>query len=161
MRKSFAVIAVVLFVSTGAAPAQTATPEALAAARTLVSTMKISDQFKGLLPGILLAIKPLLIQDRPETERDFDTNAPKFAEGAYASHLNAMIEAAATIYANNFTVDELRDMEAFYRKPVGQKVLEKSQALAQQMDQIGRDGSRKAAEDLRVRLAEIMRQKAK
>ncbi len=161
MWKSFAVIAVALLVSTGPAPAQTPTPEALAAARAVVQTMKISDQYKALLPGILLAIKPLLIQDRPETERDFDTSTAKMAEDAYASHFNAMIEAAAAVYANNFTIEELREMDAFYRKPVGQKVLEKSQALAQQTDQIGREGSRKAAEDLRVRLAETMRQKAK
>ena len=161
MSRVLTIIGVLLLASVGAASAQTPSPDAMAAARTLVHTLKISDQYKALLPAILLSIKPLLIQDRPETEREFDTNAPKVAEGAYAPHFNAMVDAAAKVYASNFTVDELREMEAFYRKPAGQKLLEKSQAIGPQVDQIGRDGSRKAADDLRVKLAEIMRQKAK
>jgi hypothetical protein len=56
-------------------------------------------------------------------------------------------------------VDELREIDAFYRLPVGQKLLQKSQAIAQQCIQIGQDASRKATEDLRMRLTELLRQK--
>ena len=160
MSKRLTIIGVLLLLSTCMASAQTPSPDAMTAARTLVHTLKLSDQFRALLPGILLSIKPVLTQDRPEMERDFDAMAPKIAE-SYAPHFNAMVDAAATAYASNFSVDELREMEAFYSKPAGQKLLQKSQAVAQQIDQIGRDGSRKAAEDLRVRLADVMRQKAK
>ena len=54
---------------------------------------------------------------------------------------------------------ELRDIEAFYRQPVGQKLLEKTPALTQQSNQVGQDASRRAAEDLRIRLTEALRQK--
>ena len=70
-----------------------------------------------------------------------------------------MVDSAASVYATNFTVDELREMDAFYRLPVGQKLLQKSQAITQQCIQIGQDASRKAAEDLRMRLTELLRQK--
>jgi hypothetical protein len=70
-----------------------------------------------------------------------------------------MADGIATIYANNFTAGELREIEAFYRQPVGQKFLEKAQAIAQQSMQVGQDVSRKAAEDLRTRLTEALRQK--
>jgi hypothetical protein len=56
-------------------------------------------------------------------------------------------------------VDELREIDAFYRLPVGQKLLQKSQAITQQGIQIGQDASRKAAENLRMRLTELLRQK--
>lgn len=160
MSKRMTIIGTLLLFSIGVASAQTPSPDAMSAARNLVNTLKLSDQFRALLPGILLSIKPVLTQDRPELERDFDTMAPKIAD-AYAPHFNAMVDAAAAVYASSFTVDELREMEAFYRRPAGQKLLQKSQAIAQQIDQIGRDGGRKAAEDLRVRLAELLRPKGK
>jgi hypothetical protein len=70
-----------------------------------------------------------------------------------------MVDSVASVYATNFTVDELREIDAFYRLPVGQKLLQKSQAITQQGIQIGQDASRKAAEDLRMRLTELLRQK--
>jgi hypothetical protein len=70
-----------------------------------------------------------------------------------------MVDNVATIYANNFTAAELREIEAFYRQPVGRKLLDKSQVLAQQSAQVGQDASRKAAEEIRKRLTEALRQK--
>ena len=37
----------------------------------------------------------------------------------------------------------------------------KSQAIARQIDRIGRDGGRKAVADMRILLAELLRQKGK
>jgi hypothetical protein len=130
----------------------------MSAARNLVNTLKLSDQFKALLPVILLNIKPVLVQDRPEIERDYNAMMPAIAD-AYTPYFNAMVDAAAKVYVNNFTIDELREMEAFYRKPAGQKLLQKSQEITQQIAQVGQDGGRKASEGLRLRLTELLRQK--
>jgi hypothetical protein len=99
-----------------------------------------------------------LTQDRPEIERDYDAMMSTIAD-AYTPYYNAMVDGIATVYANTFSVDELRQLEAFYRQPVGQKFLEKSPALRQQSAQIGQDTGRKATEDLRARLTELLRQK--
>ena len=92
-------------------------------------------------------------------ERAFDAALPKMAE-AYAPYYAAMIDAAAIIYANNFTLGELREIEAFYSRPAGRKLLERTQAIAQQTTQVGQDTGRKATEALRARLAELLRQTA-
>src|SRR3954452_7670856 len=70
-----------------------------------------------------------------------------------------MLEQAAIVYAANFTVDEMRQMEAFFRQPAGQKLVERWPGIAQQTSQIGQDVSRKAAEELRLRLTDALRQK--
>ena len=147
-----------LLLSIGAAAAQTPSPEAMSAARSLVTTLKLSEQYKALLPVILLGLKPALTQDRPEIERDYEAMMPTIAD-AYTPYYNAMVDGIATVYANNFSVEELRELEAFYRQPVGQKYLEKSPAILQQSIQIGQESSRKAAEALRARLTELLRQK--
>jgi hypothetical protein len=148
-----------LVLSIGASSAQTPSPEAMTAARGLVTTLKISDQYRAILPVILMGLKPALVQDRPEIERDYNAAMPMMAD-AYAPFYTAMVDAAATVYASNFTVDELREIEAFYQRPAGQKLLEKSQTLAQQSMQVGQDTGRKASEALRARLSELLRQKA-
>ena len=158
MSKRLMIIGVMLLFSISTAPAQTPSPEALAVARSLISTMKLTDQYKGLLPVILMSIKPAVVQGRPEIERDYDAMAAQIAD-AYAPYYSSMVDSAASLYASNFTVDELREIDAFYRLPVGQKLLQKSLAITQQSMQIGQDASRKAAEDLRIRLTDLLRQK--
>jgi len=158
MAGRFLFIASMFLFSVSASLAQTPSPDAMTAARSLVTTMKLSDQYKALLPGVLLGLRPALTQDRPEIERDYDAMMPMMVE-AFTPYYSAMVDGAATIYANNFTVAELRELEAFYRQPVGQKLLAKMPAIAQQSAQVGQDASRKAAEELRARLTEALRQK--
>jgi hypothetical protein len=152
------IVASLLVFSICAAPAQTPSPDAMTTARSLVTTMKLTEQYKALLPAILMTLKPALVQDRPEIERDYDAMMPMI-EDAFTPYYQAMVDDVAAIYANNFTLGELREMEAFYRQPVGQKLLEKTPAIAQQSNQVGEDASRKAADDLRARLTEALRQK--
>jgi hypothetical protein len=152
------IIATLLLFSICTSSAQTPSPDAMTAARSLVTTMKLPDQYKALLPAILLTLKPALVQDRPEIERDYNAMMPMI-EGAFAPYYTAMLDDVAAVYANNFTLGELREIEAFYRQPAGQKLLEKTPALAQQTNQVGLDASRRAADDLRARLTEALRQK--
>ena len=158
MSRRLLTIAGMLLFSVCASPAQTPSPEAMTAARSLVTTMKLPDQYKPLLPGLMMTLKPALVQDRPEIERDYDAMMPMIEE-AYKQYYTAMLNDVAAVYANNFTVGEMRELETFYRQPVGQKLLVKSQAITQQSNQAGQDASRKAAEELRTRLSEALRQK--
>jgi uncharacterized protein len=140
------------------AMAQTPSPEALTAARSLVTTLKLSDRYKALLPAILLSLKPALVQDRPEIERDYDAMTTMIAD-VYTPFYNAMLDNSATIYANTFTIDEMHQIEAFYRLPVGQKFLQTQQTIVQQSTEAAQDISRKAAEEIRARLTDALRQK--
>lgn len=158
MYRRLLIIAGMLLFSICASSAQTPSPDALTAARSLVTTMKLSDQYKALLPAILLGLKPGLVQDRPEIERDFDAMMPTIID-AFTPYYTAMVDGIAAVYANNFTAVELREIEAFYRQPIGQKLLEKAPVIAQQSIQVGQDVGRKAAEDLRARLTEALRQR--
>ncbi len=156
-RRLLMVVGILLCFTFGAS-AQAPTPEQMRVARSIVAAMKLPDQYKALLSAILFRIKPIVTQERPEIERDFDILATT-AGDAYTPYYNQMLEAAATVYAANFTIDEMRQMDAFLHQPVGQKLIEKWPAMAQQTAQIGQDISQKAAEDLKRRLTEALRQK--
>ena len=158
MVRRLLIVACLLLLSAPATRAQAPTPDAMAAARSLVNTMKLADQYKALLPAILLGLKPALTQDRPEIEQDYDAMMPMIAD-AFTPYYTSMVDGIATVYANNFTAAELREIEAFYRQPVGQKMLEKMPAISQQALAVGQEIGRKAADDLRQRLTEALRQK--
>jgi hypothetical protein len=106
----------------------------------------------------LLSLKPALTQDRPEIEQDYDAMMPMIAD-AFTPYYTSMVDGVAAVYASNFTAAELRDIEAFYRQPTGQKMLEKMPVVGQQALAVGQEIGRKAAEDLRQRLTEALRQK--
>jgi len=60
----------------GRAHAQTQPdPDTVAAAMELITTLRITDQFNLMLPSVLQTVKPLVVQGRPEIERDFDAVA--------------------------------------------------------------------------------------
>jgi hypothetical protein len=140
------------------ASAQAPSPEAMDAARKLVTTLKIADQYRAALPQLMLKLRPVVAQDRPEIEHDFDA---MIAPGSdiYAPFATAMIDQIAALYAASFTVEELRQIEAFYVQPAGRKLLEKSDARAQASAQIGQDVNQKAVDELKQRLTEALRQK--
>ncbi|HEY6578141.1 MAG TPA: DUF2059 domain-containing protein [Rhizomicrobium sp.] len=158
MYKSLAVLGALLLLSTSVARAQAPSSESMEAARKLVVTLRLPDQYRALLPGILLGLKRPLTQDRPEIERDFDALVPTVID-TYAKYYNGMVDDAAALYAKTFSADELRAIEAFYRSPAGQKYMLNSRAIAEQTRQIGEESSRKAADDLKARMTQALREK--
>jgi uncharacterized protein len=158
MYKSLAVFGTLLLLSTGMARAQNPSAETMEAARKLVVTLRLPDQYRSLLPGILLGLKRPLTQDRPEVERDFDALVPTVID-TYATYYNVMVDNAAALYAKYFSADELRAIETFYRSPVGEKYMQNFRMLAEQTRQIGDESSRKAADDLKERMTQALREK--
>jgi hypothetical protein len=63
------------------------------------------------------------VQNRPEVEKQYDAMMPTFQQQAM-QRVNELTDALATIYAQNFTVDELHAIAAFYQTPAGQKLNE-------------------------------------
>src|ERR1700676_343417 len=105
---------------TWAAPAPAQSPDAVAAAKELMATMKVVEQYKAIMPSLMKALKPAIVQNRPEVERDYDAFVPKLLDGMNA-RMNELLDTVAAIYARNFTAAELNEIIAFYRGPTGQK----------------------------------------
>jgi uncharacterized protein len=144
--------------TTAPAGAQSPSPDAITAAQELMTTMKATDQLKAILPIILQNLKPAIVRNRPEVDRDFDEVARHFMEG-FDARINEAIALTAAVYARNFSADELRELTAFYRTPLGQKMLQKlpvvmqeSMAVGQRFGQeIGREAGDHMVKELRKR----------
>lgn len=140
----------------GQVPAQTPSPEALAAAKELIIASKAAEQVKTLVPILMQQMKPAIVQNRPQVARAYDEIIPVIVE-AMNSKLDVFMDASAIVYANQFTAAEMREIAVFYRTPVGQKLIEKLPVVMQQSMQLGQ----KFAESLLPELQDKIRQELK
>ena len=141
-----------------AQPAATPTQDALAAARELVQVARAADQLKLILPSIIQALKPAVVQGRPEVERDFDAFAPALLDNMSA-RLPEFADEIVLIYARNFTPGEMREMTTFYRTPVGQKLLEKLPTVTQESMRVGQAWGQRIGEEVQNRMIEELRKR--
>jgi uncharacterized protein len=161
MRRALFAIAGVLFVALAFSPpaaSQAPAPDALAAARELVATMRLTDQVPQLMPIIMRALRPAITRGQPEVERDFDRLAPAIAD-AFSARAGEFIDEVATLYAQHFTKEELGEVMAFYRGPTGQKFLQKMPMLTQESMALGQRFGERLAPQLQERMLEELRRK--
>jgi uncharacterized protein len=133
-------------------------PETLAAAQELVAASHAAEQLKTLLPLIMQQLKPAIVQGRPEIARDYDAAMPALIE-SMSARSDAFAAGIAEIYAHTFTGDELRQVTAFYRSPVGQRFLEKMPVIAQESMAMGQKFGEEVAGDMRNRMIEELRKR--
>ena len=138
--------------------AQSPPPDGMAAARELLVTMQMADQFKNIMPSIVQTMKPAIVQNRPQIERDYDAIMPLMLEGM-STRLNEILDQIAALYARNFTVDELRELTAFYRGPVGQKFVQKQSLILQESMMIGQRFGQSVASEMHGRIIEELRKR--
>jgi hypothetical protein len=132
-------------------------PERMAAARELVAAMRLDAlAMRGLnaiLPAILQNLRPAFLQGRPKSvEMAFDAMVPAVIE-TVNSRAGEFTDQLAAIYGQAYEVDEMRQITAFYRSPVGQKVLEKMPAIDQQSMAAGQAFMRKLQDEIRDEIA--------
>jgi hypothetical protein len=140
------------------AMAQTAAPEAMAAAKELVEVMRATDRVKVMMPMVMQQLKPAIVQGRPEVERDYDAMVPEMLS-AMNARLGELAGSISAIYALHFTADELREITAFYRGPMGQKFLQVMPRIMQDSMAAGQKIGGSIAIDTRNRMIEELRKR--
>ena len=150
-------VAAVLLLTTPAR-AQSPSPESTAAAKELIDTINLANQFKNLAPVIMKNLKPAIVQGRSDVDRDYDAMMPVVLE-AFQARIGELTDALAIIYSSNFSAEELRAVIAFYKTPVGQKFLQKQPLLVQQSMTAGQKFGRSVAADMQKRMIEELRKK--
>ncbi len=75
------------------------------------------------------------------------------------AHRLQLVDQMASVYARNFTPDEMRQLVAFYRSPLGQKFLEKMPTVMQESMLVGQAFGQRIAGELRSRMIEELRKK--
>jgi uncharacterized protein len=99
-----------------------APPGAVAAANELLAIKKAAPIYQNVIPEIIQRTKDSIVQNNLNYQKDLEEIAVKLA-GELGARREEMGNALAQFYATNFTEQELRDLVAFYKSPLGQKYL--------------------------------------
>jgi uncharacterized protein len=141
-----------------AAPASAQAPDAVAAAKDLMTVMHSADNFKAMMPAIMDTLKPAIVQGRPDVARDYDAFMPVLL-GAMTSRLDEMIDKIAAIYARKFSAAELSEVANFYRGPTGQKFVQQLPAIMQESMALGQSFGQQLASEMQQRMLDELRKK--
>jgi hypothetical protein len=106
----------------GAALAQQPTPAALAAAKDLVMIKGGNQMFEPVVIGVIEQTKAALVQTNPQLSKDL-TDVGTQLRAEYGPRSGELVNEAAKQYAQRFSEAELKDLVAFFKSPIGQKML--------------------------------------
>ena len=154
----FGGILAALVLVAGPASPQSPSAETMAAAKELVAASRADEQIKTLLPLIFQQLKPMIVQGRREVERDFDKLMPLMLE-LMSSRMDEFADAMTLVYARNFTVAELQQIQAFYQTPAGRKLLERMPVVAQESMALGQKVGQAIAKDMQDRIIQELRKR--
>jgi hypothetical protein len=108
----------------GAAPATPAklSPASIAAAKEILTMKNATAMYANAVPGLVDQAKNGLIQQNLNYQKDLGEVAVVVAK-TLAGREKEIGEGMAQIYATEFTEQELKDLLAFYKTPLGAKLL--------------------------------------
>lgn len=106
----------------GVARAQAPSPAAIAAAKDLIVAKGGTAMFEPLIPGVIESAKNTFVPTNPQLVPQLNQVAAQLRK-EYEPRREEILDEMATIYAQRFTEQELKDLVGFYRTPLGKKLL--------------------------------------
>jgi uncharacterized protein len=105
-----------------ATPLKQASPAALAAAKEILTMKNASAMYANAVPNLVQQTKNVLMQSNLNYQKDLNEVAEIVAKNL-AGREKEIGDGMAQVYANEFTEQELKDLVAFYKSTLGQKLL--------------------------------------
>ncbi|HXW26839.1 MAG TPA: DUF2059 domain-containing protein [Xanthobacteraceae bacterium] len=102
--------------------AQQPSPAAMASARELMELKGVKDLVEPVVVGVIQQTRDNILQTNPGLSKDLDEVSTQLRT-EYEPRTVAMTNEIAQLYAQRFTEQELKEAVAFYKSPVGKKLL--------------------------------------
>jgi len=137
---------------------QQPTPAAMATATELISVTGATALFNPLISGVVEQAKIFFLQQDPSLGKDLNEIAaqlktelqPRFSE------LNGEV---AKLYAARFSEQELKDLLAFYKSPLGQKLLAQQPPIVDGSMKFAQDWSNKLSDEVIAKMRDELRKR--
>lgn len=109
-----------------------------AAATEVLQTLHSAEMVASILPSLVQQVRQSLTRGDPTLGKQFDGLAPHLLEQAEAQK-PVLLDKLVDVYATTFTLAELKDMLAYYKSPVGQRIIETQGSVNRDMLAAARD----------------------
>ena len=120
-----------LVLSSTAGSAQQPSPAAMGAAKEIVAIKGAKTIYEPLIVGIIEKAKGMFLQTNPMLSKDLNEVAGKL-RADFVPRSAEMMNEIARLYATRFTEQELKDLLAFYKSPLGRKLLVEEPGIGDQ-----------------------------
>jgi hypothetical protein len=120
-----------LAMSVGTAAAQQPSAVAIATAKEVITVKGAVALFLPLVPGVIEQAKSVFLQANPTLGKDLNEVAAKLRTD-YAPRGAEVVNDVAKLYASRFTEQELKDALAFYKSPLGRKLVTEEPGILEQ-----------------------------
>jgi hypothetical protein len=144
--------------SAGPTAAQQPTASAVATAKELLAAKGATAMFDPLIPGIIESTKNTILPSNPALYKDLTEVAAKIRNDL-APRRNEVVDEIARLYAQRFTEQEMKEIIAFYKSPVGKKFVTDEPAIIDQGLQRAEAWSRRMSDEVMNRFRQEMKRK--
>jgi hypothetical protein len=151
-------LALALALGGGAANAQQPSASALATAKEVITIKGAAAVYEPLVPGVIEQAKGVLLQANPMLSKDLNEVAAKL-RAEYASRSAEVVNDVAKIYAMRFTEQELKDTLAFYKSPLGRKLLVEEPAILDQSMRNAQNWANRLSEEVIIKIRAEMKKR--
>ncbi|HEX5509052.1 MAG TPA: DUF2059 domain-containing protein [Pseudolabrys sp.] len=143
-----AAVAVALIGLAASAQAQKKpSPAAMAMAKEIITITGAANLFTPLIPGVIEQAKIVFLQQDPSLGKDLNDVAAQLRT-QLAPRLSEVTNEIALLYATNFTEQELKQLLAFYKSPLGVKLVKDQPAIAENSMRFAQDWANKLSEQV-------------
>ncbi len=146
----------------GAVQAQQAEPEpspaALAIAKEILDMKDGGRVFAPIVPGVIEQVRLLFVQNNPMLTKDVNEVAAGL-RNEFAARNQELLNIAYRTYALRFTEAELKEVVAFYRTPVGKKVITEEPSILESAMSRAQQWSIELSEQVITRLRTEMKKR--
>lgn len=117
-------------------PAPVVAPEAVEAAKQLFNTMGADKQFDTVIVTLTTGLANVVKQQHPARAKDIDEVFAKLAD-KFRARKDDIVGIVTPLWAEKFSVAELNEISAFFKSPIGQKLVREQPAIMQRSMQLG------------------------
>jgi hypothetical protein len=136
------------------------TPTAMLLAKELVDLKGAAEAYDPLVNGVIEYHKNFFMQNNPNLSKDLNEVAQKLAADL-APRKAEMQQEITRIYASHFTEQELKDALAFYKSPLGKKLIAEEPKALEETLKAADDWSRKFAVEVDAKFRAEMQKRGK
>ena len=142
------------------AQAQQPTANALALAKEIIIVKGGNAIYEPVVPGIVDRARTLFLQSNPMLGKDLNEVAAKL-QTELTPRTAELLNDGARLYASKFTEQELKDVLAFYKSPVGRKVITQEPLILDQSASNVDEWANKLVDEVIAKFRAEMRKRGK
>jgi uncharacterized protein len=141
-------------------PQSSVAPAAIAAAKELLVLKNASAVYQGAVVATITNVRNSLTQSNINLQKDLEEVSLKLARDLTGRE-SEILDGMAVIYATNFGEQEIKDLVAFYKTPLGKKTLEMEPKSIEQSLNYMRNWTEDLAQEINERYRDELKKRGK